>query len=632
MSLVEEIRSLEGISNPQLAGEGGFGLVFRAWQESLGREIAVKVARATVMSDAARQRFEDECRAAGALSTHPNVATVHSSGFTGSGRPYLVMEYSPGGSLADHLAAHGSLSWEDALGVGRQVGEALESAHVSGLLHRDLKPENILVSRFGQPMLADFGLAQVGDSVPTSDGGGMVASLAHTAPELLADGAGATIATDVYALASTVFTLLHGSAPFWREGEPTVFPLVARIATSDVPDLRPAGVPSAFCDLLERSLSRDPVQRPATAGDFAAECVRIGEDFGVDPGRPLPPRAGDPAATVARAYERPLPPRAGDPAATVARAYERPLPVGDLKERAQRRVPVIAVAVGLALLVVAFAMVLLRPSGEVEPTGAGEPTADATRTRNTVATTTTVPESQDPPTSSEALDGTAVVRPPASGEADSFPRIAEGSEPAGLLVGDPITGEPIETALEPAAPDEPALEIGNDLTCRNDAGTAPGVCALARGSAGWVAIAVWTLVAGDDDCLLAFGSDPSCPEVTLYAQDGHGGRFAPVARTDFANSNLGDIYDITVVPFTSGGEQAIAVHYAAGGATVLFGYLEVVTWAGGADPAVTAHATAETNGGLPRAHSDGILLIDVRDREVLDLYRTDEGDWMSVVL
>lgn len=290
----------------------------------------------------------------------------------------------------------------------------------------------------------------------------------------------------------------------------------------------------------------------------------------------------------------------------------------------------IAAAVVVLLVATLAVVVFLQPDEGNEPRArAGQATATPTSTTDRVAPTTTAPEAdEDPPTSSEDLDGTPFVRPPASGEADDFPRITTGARPAATPAIDQVTGQPFETVLEPAA-DQPALEIGADLTCRDDRGTAPLLCAVAHGAGGWFAMAVWNTDVSDDCVLVA--EPPSCAAAALYRSDGDSGRYVSIARTDFASTDL-FFYDIAAVPFTSGGEQAIALHYASGGASSLTGYLEVVTWDEGAEPVVAAHAGSETNGGMPRAHADGILLVDFREREVLDLYRTESGEWTSVDL
>jgi serine/threonine-protein kinase PknK len=118
------------------------------------------------------------------------------------------MQYHPHGSVEDRIRDEGPLGWRDALHIGVKVAGALETAHRRGMLHRDVKPGNILLTEYGEPQLTDFGIARIGDIFETSDGS-IVGSPAYTAPEVL-QGQKPTVASDVYSLASTVFTIGTG--------------------------------------------------------------------------------------------------------------------------------------------------------------------------------------------------------------------------------------------------------------------------------------------------------------------------------------------------------------------------------------------------------------------------------------
>ncbi|BCJ56214.1 hypothetical protein Asp14428_76890 [Actinoplanes sp. NBRC 14428] len=247
-------------------GRGGFGVVYRARQPAYSRTVAVKLLAADRLDRVARRRFEREVQAMGRLSGHPHIVTVHQAGFTAGGNPYLLMAYEEGGSLAGRGPA---AAWPAAVAGGIAIAGALESAHRAGVLHRDVKPENILISRYGDPKLADFGLARPvrRDTPPPST---VTATLLHAAPEVLR-GDPATVASDVYSLASTLFWWLSGrtafaAAPGERAGE-----TIARIAAAPVPDLRDHGVPGPVCAVIERAMAKDPAARPATADRFAEE-------------------------------------------------------------------------------------------------------------------------------------------------------------------------------------------------------------------------------------------------------------------------------------------------------------------------------------------------------------------------
>jgi tRNA A-37 threonylcarbamoyl transferase component Bud32 len=247
-------------------GRGGFGVVYRAWQPAFSRTVAVKILAADRLDDAARRRFEREVRATGRLSGHPHIVTVHQAGHTVAGNPYIMMADEDGGSLADRV---GAAAWPEAVAGGIAIAGALESAHRAGVLHRDVKPENILISRYGELKLADFGLARPVRPAGPREQRTVTASLLHAAPEILR-GEPASVAADVYALASTLVA--------WVGGAPA-------IPRSAVPDLRERGLPDAVCEALERATAEDPAARPASAARFAEELQRAQRAAG----RPVTP-------------------------------------------------------------------------------------------------------------------------------------------------------------------------------------------------------------------------------------------------------------------------------------------------------------------------------------------------------
>ena len=125
----------------------------------------------------------------GRLSGHPHIVSVFDIGATASGRPYIVMQYHPGGSLDARIHTVGPIDWRDAVHIGVQVAGALETAHRCGILHRDVKPGNILLTEYGEPALTDFGIARIAGGFETATGV-VMGSPAFTAPEVL-QGAGA---------------------------------------------------------------------------------------------------------------------------------------------------------------------------------------------------------------------------------------------------------------------------------------------------------------------------------------------------------------------------------------------------------------------------------------------------------
>ena len=260
--------AIGGYEDLSEVGRGAFGVVFRARQPEFGRFVAIKVLTG-VRDAAARRRFDRERRSVGSLSGHPNIVTVHASGFTADESPYLVMEYLGRGSLADGLA-QGPMPWREAIDIGVKLASALQRAHDTGLLHRDIKPENVLLSEGGEPKLADFGIAVLQGATET----GSRFTPVHAAPELLAGG-GATATADVYSLASTIYTLIAGHAPFLRSTDDSIVSVMARITNDPVPDLRPSGVPDPVCTVLEHAMAKDPAQRATSAAELGRQLAQL---------------------------------------------------------------------------------------------------------------------------------------------------------------------------------------------------------------------------------------------------------------------------------------------------------------------------------------------------------------------
>ncbi|PBC47672.1 protein kinase [Rhodococcus sp. ACPA1] len=251
-----------GFDDVHEVGRGGFGVVYRCTQPALDRTVAVKVLT-TDMDNDNRARFLREQRAMGRLTGHPNIMSVLEVGATDSGRPYLVMPYHPQDSLDTRIRRHGPLTVEEVLRLGVKTAGGLETAHRAGIVHRDVKPANILLSDYGEPVLADFGIAHIADAFKTSTGT-VTGSPAFTAPEVLS-GDSPTAASDVYGLGATLFTTLTGHAAFERHSGEQVIAQFLRITTQPVPDLRTLGFADEVSAAIEQAMSRTVADRPSAA-------------------------------------------------------------------------------------------------------------------------------------------------------------------------------------------------------------------------------------------------------------------------------------------------------------------------------------------------------------------------------
>jgi serine/threonine protein kinase len=287
------VPDIAGFRDITIIGHGATATVYRATQDGFDREVAIKVLHLDISDRRAQKRFQRERSLNGRLSNHPNVVTVLDSGFVDGRHPYLVMEYLEEGSLADRLKARGPFELALTLHIGVRIAGALESAHRVGVLHRDVKPNNILLSRFEEPALADFGIAAILEMEQS-----FTAALTpvHAAPELL-EGSEPSPQTDVYALGSTLYTLLAGVAPFAGPAGEGMLSQLLRITTSDVPTLARQDTPSEVVDVLRDSMAKRPENRIATAGEFGERLQTLQHKFGL-PASVLPVEVPPKVATT----------------------------------------------------------------------------------------------------------------------------------------------------------------------------------------------------------------------------------------------------------------------------------------------------------------------------------------------
>lgn len=267
-------------------GSGGMGELFRARDDRLGRDVAIKVPRAAVGGDSARrQRFQREARAIATLN-HPHICTVYDVGFD-SGLDYLVLELLQGESLAERLT-RGPLPVEEALTRAIEIAGALASAHRAGIVHRDLKPGNVMLTPSGAKVL-DFGLARITrgdpdaptatrgpDGAPLTGTGAVVGTLPYMAPEQL-EGRAADTRSDIYAFGATLFEMLAGKRAFDAPSSAGIVAVILRGDTPSLLALRP-DLPSALDRLVRTCLARDPEERFESLHDVIVTLQWVRDD------------------------------------------------------------------------------------------------------------------------------------------------------------------------------------------------------------------------------------------------------------------------------------------------------------------------------------------------------------------
>jgi serine/threonine protein kinase len=250
--------AVPGLTDLSVLARGGYATVYRAVQTSVQREVAVKIENRTLESEKDQRRFLREARAAGRMSSHPHVVDLFDVGVTEDGHPYMIMELCEG-TYADRML-HNPLSGAEARYVGARIADALADAHALGVLHRDVKPANILITRFGEPALADFGLAVLTETRESSIT--LELTPAYAAPEMFHHERPVP-ASDVYALSATLYALMRGRPPRWREGRnPTLASLVDMFA-EPIPDL--PDVARELTAILRQGMANEPSKRPTAA-------------------------------------------------------------------------------------------------------------------------------------------------------------------------------------------------------------------------------------------------------------------------------------------------------------------------------------------------------------------------------
>ena len=264
--MVDERQLPDRYRNPELIARGGMGEVYRAEDADLARVVAVKLlSHRFADNDAIRGRFTREALAVARLSHAPSTVTIFDVG-EHDGRPYIVMEYLPGGSLADRLEREGAQPVGRSLDWLGQAAAALDAAHANGIVHRDVKPGNLLLDSDERIKVADFGVASAADLGSFTEAGTVVGTAGYLAPEQ-ARGERATPASDLYALAVVAFELLTGKRPFERESS-----TAEAIAHVSAP-IPPASDSNPSCrreldDVLARGLAKEPEHRFGSAAEL----------------------------------------------------------------------------------------------------------------------------------------------------------------------------------------------------------------------------------------------------------------------------------------------------------------------------------------------------------------------------
>ena len=253
-------------------GAGGMGIVYRAHDEHLDRDVAIKVLpRGSVTDDTARKRFRKEALSLARLN-HPNVATVHEFG-TDGGVDFLVTEYIAGMTMDAKLAA-GALPASEVFRLGLQLAQGLSAAHQQGIVHRDLKPGNLRLTTDGRLKILDFGLAQLMPqaseqdvTVTLSQSQEVTGTLPYMAPEQLR-GDAADARSDVWSAGAVLYEMATGRRPFVEKNSPLLINAILNQPVELANEVNPS-IPAVLNEVIRKALAKDPSQRYQTGGELA---------------------------------------------------------------------------------------------------------------------------------------------------------------------------------------------------------------------------------------------------------------------------------------------------------------------------------------------------------------------------
>ena len=248
-------------------GAGGMGVVYRAHDGRLQRDVALKLLpRHLKIDENICQRFIAEARAASRLD-HPNICVIYDIGETPGGQMYMAMPYYTGETLAQRIA-HAPLSVQDALAIVIQVAEGLAAAHAKGIIHRDIKPANVMLTEAGGVKILDFGVAKI-DGINLTSTGLSIGTIAYMAPEQL-KGEKVDARADIWSLGATFYEMLTGHRVFAGDRMAEIMHAVLNPETHTQRKL-PAAIPAALHPIIGRALDPDLTTRYASADALLAD-------------------------------------------------------------------------------------------------------------------------------------------------------------------------------------------------------------------------------------------------------------------------------------------------------------------------------------------------------------------------
>ncbi len=253
-------------------GSGGMSSVYRAFDPTLERSVAIKLMHRDMSSDPDQlERFRREARAVARLN-NPHVVTVIDAG-EDDGAPYIVFEYVQGETLKERIRRHGRLPVSEAVAYAIEIGRALESAHANKLVHRDVKPQNVLIDSAGRAKVTDFGIARSMEAHGLTATGRVLGTTDYVSPEQ-ALGHEVAEQSDIYSLGIVLYEMLTGEVPYKADTQVAVAMKHVREPLPDVQRRRPE-ISSALAAVVERATAKETVNRYATVDELVHELEEV---------------------------------------------------------------------------------------------------------------------------------------------------------------------------------------------------------------------------------------------------------------------------------------------------------------------------------------------------------------------
>ena len=258
-------------------GEGGMGVVYKARDTKLGREVAIKFLPPHMSADKeAKKRFIQEAKSASAID-HNHICTIYEIDETDDGSTFIVMAFYEGETLRKRID-RGGIAIDEALEIISQAAAGLAKAHGKGIVHRDIKPQNILLTRDGEVKIIDFGLAKLAGRTKLTREGSTLGTAAYMSPEQ-ARGGDVDHRSDIFSLGTILYETLVGEPPFKGEHEAAMLYGIVHEEHKPLPDEIPAAIPG-LREIVDRALAKDPADRYQQAEELRSDLLRLLGDTG----------------------------------------------------------------------------------------------------------------------------------------------------------------------------------------------------------------------------------------------------------------------------------------------------------------------------------------------------------------